>query len=335
MAVRNGKTHEERELLINIAKRYYFDGLSQEAIAKECGLSRPTISRALSRCIDEGIVSIEIRDVSFRLLNLASALEKKYGLKKAIVVEHVDPDVEALKSRAARAAANYLTTQIKDNFLIGLPQGTTIMRMLDYMQYTPLTNVNTIQLVGIKNSTKRSSNALYIATEFARMFGGNAHVLPAPIHVQSKVLRDLLMEEPSIIQHFNMFRKIDFAVVGIGAPEAEWETSNENEVFDRSENENGYYMLRRSPFSSVNEIRNSNAVGTVCSNFYDADGNVCNLEFNTCEIAIGVDDLRSIPEILGVAVGSNKVQAIKGALLGGFVNSLVTDEHVAIELLRN
>jgi DNA-binding transcriptional regulator LsrR (DeoR family) len=50
-------------------------------------------------------------------------------------------------------------------------------------------------------------------------------------------------------------------------------------------------------------------------------------------IGIELADLKKIPKVLGVAGGVHKVEAILGALRGGFLNVLVTNEIAGIRLL--
>ncbi len=69
---------EKRDMLIGIAKMYYIEGLSQEQIAKEVHVSRPTVSRMLKQSVNEGIVQIRIDDVSSYGLELGKKLKQKF-----------------------------------------------------------------------------------------------------------------------------------------------------------------------------------------------------------------------------------------------------------------
>ncbi len=52
---------EEIEKLIHVSRMYYDDGLTQNEIAKAMNVSRPLISKMLSRARDLGIVTITIK----------------------------------------------------------------------------------------------------------------------------------------------------------------------------------------------------------------------------------------------------------------------------------
>ena len=54
-------SHDEFERLARIAHRYYVDGRTQEEIAREFGLSRPTVQRLLERARWSGVVAIHVQ----------------------------------------------------------------------------------------------------------------------------------------------------------------------------------------------------------------------------------------------------------------------------------
>jgi DNA-binding transcriptional regulator LsrR (DeoR family) len=51
-------------------------------------------------------------------------------------------------------------------------------------------------------------------------------------------------------------------------------------------------------------------------------------------IGIELSDLARVPQVVGVAGGLHKVEAILGALRGGFLDVLVTNELAALRLLE-
>jgi len=84
----------------------------------------------------------------------------------------------------------------------------------------------------------------------------------------------------------------------------------------------------------VRVLRDRGVVGDILGQFFDAEGNVVSLEIHRRRIGIELSDLASIPKVVGVAGGLHKTEAILGALHGGFLNVLVTNELVALRLLE-
>lgn len=75
-------------------------------------------------------------------------------------------------------------------------------------------------------------------------------------------------------------------------------------------------------------------VGDILGQFFDASGDVVDLPIHDRRIGIELADLRRIPKVVGVAGGEHKAEAILGALHGGFLDVLVTNELTAIRLLE-
>jgi DNA-binding transcriptional regulator LsrR (DeoR family) len=113
-------------------------------------------------------------------------------------------------------------------------------------------------------------------------------------------------------------RKVDLAVVGIGG-------MVRGSTLVRS----GYLKpdhLRR--------LRGMGAVGDICSRFFCGDGSPCQSPLTDRVVGIELIDLRQLPWVVGVAVGVAKAPAILGALRGGYINVLATDEATARAVLR-
>jgi DNA-binding transcriptional regulator LsrR (DeoR family) len=76
------------------------------------------------------------------------------------------------------------------------------------------------------------------------------------------------------------------------------------------------------------------AVGDIALRYFDQDGRPICGELDERVIGITLEELKKIEWVVGVAGGVEKLQAIRGALLGKNVNVLITDQHTAMELLR-
>jgi len=71
------------------------------------------------------------------------------------------------------------------------------------------------------------------------------------------------------------------------------------------------------------------AVGDICLRYFDAQGQPVLEEDEEFVVSVALPKLRSIHRVLGLAGGQNKVQAIRGALKGGYLDILITDLDTA------
>ncbi len=121
-----------RDFLVEIARRYYVDELSQQEIAKEYQLSRPTVSNILKQCREDGIVEIRIRDGSAFSRGLGNRLRSRFGIGEVLIVPS-SGDPSAVLSRAGGEAAAFASGAIKDGMKVGIAWGTSLFQMVHQM----------------------------------------------------------------------------------------------------------------------------------------------------------------------------------------------------------
>ncbi len=78
---------EEQRLITKIASLYYEEGLKQSEISTQLDLSQSFISRALRRALQDGVVKISVMRLQGLHLELESQLQRRYGVRRVIVVE--------------------------------------------------------------------------------------------------------------------------------------------------------------------------------------------------------------------------------------------------------
>ena len=73
---------------------------------------------------------------------------------------------------------------------------------------------------------------------------------------------------------------------------------------------------------------------SVCDSF-DAQGRMVDTELHERVLGISSDDLRAVPRTVGIAGGPQKLAAIRGAALGGWIDVLITDVSTARNLVSS
>jgi DNA-binding transcriptional regulator LsrR (DeoR family) len=77
------------------------------------------------------------------------------------------------------------------------------------------------------------------------------------------------------------------------------------------------------------ELRRAGAVGDVCLRYFDSRGASVGSSFDHRVIGMSKEGLKRVPRRVGVAGGTEKTEAIRAAVQGGWINILITDLEVA------
>lgn len=305
--------------VVEIARLYYEYEKTQEDIANEYGISRSTISRLLKRAREMGIVRFQIVDPNSLCSQVALDLERRFNLKKAVVVEG-EPDSEDLTKRdIGAAAAVLLSRMVRDHQTVGLFWGSTIYELVRSLHPKALSGVRVVQFVGTVGNLLRHTHADQLARLMAQAFNGEWHVLPAPAVVENSEALQVFMKETNIRQVLELGKQSDIALAGIGL-------CDNNASLVRA----GYVKAEE-----ITELKQLGAVGEIGCRFFDASGAPCRSHIDARTLSLSLEDLKEIPNKIGLAGGIHKVEAVRAALKGEYINILVTDLLTAKKVLED
>jgi DNA-binding transcriptional regulator LsrR (DeoR family) len=85
--------------------------------------------------------------------------------------------------------------------------------------------------------------------------------------------------------------------------------------------------------ADLDRVRKAGAVGEILGRFYDKAGDEVQTPFRQRVVSIGLEELRRVKRVLAVVAGGNRAAAIRAAVRGGLVKSLVIDDEGAKALL--
>ena len=305
--------------LVEAAKLYYEHQLSQEEISKKLGVSRPTISRLLQQARETGIVRIEIVDPSEIGTRLEAALIKKFKLKKVTVVPNDTNDTKIIKKRLGKAAVLLVDQLISEGTVLGISWGTTMQEIARQLRPRRVKDMIVVQLNGGISRAEIDTHASEIAKAISESYKAIPYLMPLPAVVDSADLKKVILSDKNISYTLDLGRKADIALFTIGS-------FGYNSVLVKAD----YFE----PIE-VDELLQSGAVGDICSRILKADGTICSKDLNNRTIGIELEEIKKKPYSIAVAGGKEKLAAIQAGLKGKWFNSLITDEWIAIELLRD
>jgi DNA-binding transcriptional regulator LsrR (DeoR family) len=306
-------------VLAEVATLYWIDKLTQEQIARQIGRSVPTVSRLLTEAEASGIVEVRIRYPAAVEPGLQAELTERFGLRVARVLAGNSTDPARLLSQIGELAARYLTTVLADGMSLSVGWGTTLYEVVQALRPAYYRDIRVSQALGSLGSKLPAIDNHLIVRLLADRLGGTPHFLPAPMIVESELVRQSLLQDPQVRETLEIGRRSDISLTGIGVAEPELA---------------GMYRAGYIDETALDDIRTAGAVGDILVDFFDKDGQRLNLPVTRRVIGLSLDDLTAIPMTIGVAGGTRKSAAILGALRTGVLHVLVTDEETARDVIR-
>jgi DNA-binding transcriptional regulator LsrR (DeoR family) len=308
-------------LLSKVSKLYYERGLNQQEIADKLHLSRPKVSRLLQQAQEEGIVKITVHSPPGTFADLEEALESRFGLKEAVVVEVVDARSQDAVSRTLGiAASNYFKRNIQDSDIIGIAWGKTLNAMVNALSPLEVSNTHVVQMIGGLGYSEAEEHATSLCRRLTQLLNSKLTMLPAPGIVDNQTVKQALLSDSHMQSVFHLFDQITVAYLGIGAP-------TPDSVLIR----NGAIVHK----DDLAELTRQGAVGDIVLRFFDIDGQPIASDMDARVIGISLDQLKRIPHVVGVAGGPQKENVVRGVLRGGWINALITDQVTAKRVLES
>ena len=302
--------------MIETARLYYEHHFSQQQIANKLGISRPGISRLLQKARETGIVKIEIIDPESKGTALEAKLKEKYKLKDVIIVPNENEDGATIKQRLGKSAITYLDRLIKDNMILGVSWGTTMLQVAQHIQARPTLGVTIVQLNGGVTRAEYDTHASEVAQKMGEKYRAVPFLLPLPAIVDNTNVKNAILSDKNIAHTLNLGKQAEVIIFTIGKFDYESVLVKAN-YFEQNE---------------VDTLIKNGAIADVCSRIIDNNGNICSDKLNNRTIGIDLDEIKNKKYSIAVAGGKDKVNAIKAALKGRLFNVLITDELVANKL---
>ena len=85
---------DQIRLMTKVARMYYLQNVRQTQITERLNLHQSTVSRLLKKAVEVGIVRISIAAQNNVHVDLEEALESRFHLKQAVVVDSVSSNEE-------------------------------------------------------------------------------------------------------------------------------------------------------------------------------------------------------------------------------------------------
>ncbi len=308
----------EYGLMAEIARRYYIEDETQDAVARALGLSRMKVNRLLREAKEAGLVEIRVRFHSSQTREIERALCRAFGLKSLLVAPEAQSP-EQQRANVAMLVAHYLEANLRENLVIAVGMGRNVAAVANVQPSRTFRSITFVSGSGGASEAGAEGNADHICRNLARRFGGTAATLYAPAFVPDAGLREALMQHETVRRTLNLARSADYALIGIGdlGPDS--------------------HMARMGWFTA-DEIGRARAAGVVGDlmgyDFFGIEGTPRDDGLGGRVIGLSREDLARISNTVALASESSKAMALLGALRTGAIDILATSLPLCMELQR-
>ncbi len=302
--------------MIRICKLYYLENYTQSQIAKMVGISRSQVSRLLNEAKKQGLVEIKIHENTISASELEKLVKKKFNLVNVIIAENISGNY---LDDISNVASDFLDNYIEDGMIIGISWGRTLARTIDgIITSKKLRNTLFLPLLGGVGQMKYEFQMNTLVEKISNAFSASSFYLHAPAFFEDKKALEFMIKDGSIQIVTELWEKLDMAIVGIGEPLSL---------------SNAFKPIFSPDFLSM--LLQQSAVGDIAARFFTKDGKPCELgKYSKHILGITLEQLKNVPQVIGIAGGNEKISAIRAAIKGKFINSLITDISTARELVK-
>ncbi len=302
-------------LVVKVAQMYYLDGLKQEEIARQIGISRSLISMILTEAKESGIVEITVRDPLLNDDELSRRLAAFYPGTSFVVVPTSSREPGARRKLVAQRAADLLARSLQGGEVIGLSWGRTCLELVEaFRPAERKLDISVVPLIGGSSQTAPYFQANELARVLAEKAGGTPYFIHAPALVADREERDLYLGSSAMQQVRQRWKSIDVLVTGIGAIPEGPHPDRESYTGEQE---------------AVRQLGGREAVGDICARYFDRSGRFIVDDYYERVVGVPFEDLKRANSALCMASGEEKAEAIAGALRTGVAKRLVMDEPTA------
>jgi deoxyribonucleoside regulator len=332
-----GSLLADDRFLRKVAIFYHIEGKTQEAIAALLYCSRQTISKALQKAEDRGIVRISVipEERTGYLYNLARDLRFTLGLEELHLVPGRSLDTisshngnEDVIAEITAAAARYLDQQLTQHDILAVTGGRTIMRNV-VRHLKPSKNLPDLQVVptiGFVEKHTSIGDSNLVAYDIANAYGARPTWLPIPALVETQEQQGQARALPLVRDVFKMIERATIIMMGIWTPDLDHD------------------MVKRGVLSQqqVTALQACHPVADINHWVFDREGRCINNLLQPPPYYLTGLEIPRLRErikqertkvILVAGASKSRIPAIQAALKAGLANILITD-HITAECLK-
>jgi DNA-binding transcriptional regulator LsrR (DeoR family) len=291
----------------------YVEGRTQAEVANHLGLSRVKVTRLIALAHRIGAVKVFVEGVPAECVLLETTFKQRFGLRFCRVCPSATRGAQDqdLMRTLGTAGAEFLHNHIERHprARIGIGHGRTLTAVAEALPRQPRPNVTFVSLLG--SFTRRATaNPFDVINRLADRAGSEAYYVPAPFFADSAEDAEVLRGQKLVEAALALAEKAELLLVGIG-------------------------NLRNTPEIYEPERKNlarQGIVAEVLGQFLEGGGAIVECDMARRSVSLRLEHFRG-KEVVAVAGGDDKTEAVAAVLRSGMLTGLVIDEPTAAAVL--
>ncbi len=248
-----------------------------------------------------------LKDIS----SLESELEEILQIKRVLIVPGDYDDDNLILKDLGKTSSECIKGILKDNNIIGITGGSTMAQVAEEMSHDN-TKENILVLPargGLGKNVETQANN--VAAKLAKKLNGSYKLFHVPDSLEREAL-DVILQIPEIKEFKSFIKKINILVFGLGRAD---------EMARR----------RKLPEDLIKGIMGKGAVAEAFGHYFNRKGEVI---WESSTVGLSLKNLNNIEDIVGVACGKKKAEAIMAIVSLRRDMTLIIDEGVARRIVE-
>lgn len=303
------------QMMLKAALLFYKENVNQTDIAKQLGVSRPTVAALLKESVERGVVKISIQDSEIMNFEQQELLAEKYGLQ-TVRISSATGSKEEVKQEVGNLCATFVENNLKRIQSLGIGWGSTLNRFVEAASYHNFGDLSIVPLIGGIDVTDVKNQSNHLAFTLAQKYNCYVDYFYAPAIAESLEMKQTFEKSQFVQKIMDKGRNVDMAITAVGNP---IESSS-------------YQVLGYFNDTDIRQMKEKNVIGDLLATFFNQDGESVMTNISQKMIGVTLEDLRSIKEVVVVASGKEKAPSIQHLLKRDIIDHLIIDTEIAATL---
>lgn len=303
-------TEKQIERMVQVARMYYEQEMTQSQIAKELGISRPLVSVILSEARTCGIVTIQINPVENKQQLTANRLQQLFPGKTIVVVPD-EGSSDATDNAIAKVGYSLCFKQLSDHSTIGVGWGSMLSRLSEYTELAQMpanTGSSLFPLVGGIKASYRGYHTNELIRILSEKTGLEANYLYFPAFFDSTADLNYIMNMDEYKNISRRWSHLDTALISVS-------------------NYPSYPDLGVE-YRFGNKLVKQKAVGRILAHYFDLQGRLIAPDVDNVMQA-SLAQLQNARRVIAVCSTLLRPESIIGAMHTNVIDTLVLSASLA------